>query len=167
MAIWEMTSLLVAPKKVFRSIYYHVRRPIFPAPPSEPPADHTHRRRNVRPPPRAPSLPPNKPPAQKRKTPGTAPTPPSPTCSPSSCSSRASRGASPTRPPWAQSCGSPSSSSSCTSWPCRCSWRPGHSSSWAGCSGRASRGCRGGGDSRGCLRRRGRGSSWSSGIVLM
>ena len=25
MAIWEMTSLLFAPKKVFRSIYYHVR----------------------------------------------------------------------------------------------------------------------------------------------
>ena len=24
MAIWEMTSLLFAPKKVFRSIYYHV-----------------------------------------------------------------------------------------------------------------------------------------------
>lgn len=24
MAIWEMTSLLVAPKKVFKSIYYHV-----------------------------------------------------------------------------------------------------------------------------------------------
>lgn len=26
MAIWEMTSLLIAPKKVFKSIYYHVRR---------------------------------------------------------------------------------------------------------------------------------------------
>ena len=25
MAIWEMTSILIAPKKVFRSIYYHVR----------------------------------------------------------------------------------------------------------------------------------------------
>jgi hypothetical protein len=25
MAIWEMTSLIIAPKKVFRSIYYHVR----------------------------------------------------------------------------------------------------------------------------------------------
>ena len=24
MAVWEMTSLLIAPKKVFRSIYYHV-----------------------------------------------------------------------------------------------------------------------------------------------
>jgi hypothetical protein len=24
MAIWEMTSLIIAPKKVFRSIYYHV-----------------------------------------------------------------------------------------------------------------------------------------------
>lgn len=24
MAIWEMTNLLVAPKKVFRSMYYHV-----------------------------------------------------------------------------------------------------------------------------------------------
>ena len=24
MAIWEMTRLLIAPKKVFRSIYYHV-----------------------------------------------------------------------------------------------------------------------------------------------
>lgn len=23
-AIWEMTSLIIAPKKVFRSIYYHV-----------------------------------------------------------------------------------------------------------------------------------------------
>lgn len=27
MAIWEMTSLLIAPKKVFRSIYYHVWLP--------------------------------------------------------------------------------------------------------------------------------------------
>jgi hypothetical protein len=27
MAIWEMTSLLIAPKKVFKSIYYHVRQP--------------------------------------------------------------------------------------------------------------------------------------------
>lgn len=27
MAIWEMTSLLIAPKKVFRSIYYHVITP--------------------------------------------------------------------------------------------------------------------------------------------
>ena len=27
MAIWEMTSLLIAPKKVFRSIYYHVMTP--------------------------------------------------------------------------------------------------------------------------------------------
>ncbi len=26
MAIWEMTSLVIAPKKVFRSIYYHVRQ---------------------------------------------------------------------------------------------------------------------------------------------
>lgn len=25
LAIWEMTSLIIAPKKVFRSIYYHVR----------------------------------------------------------------------------------------------------------------------------------------------
>jgi len=25
MAIWEMTSLIIAPKKVFRSIFYHVR----------------------------------------------------------------------------------------------------------------------------------------------
>ncbi|KAK9623385.1 hypothetical protein V6Z94_004295, partial [Aspergillus fumigatus] len=25
MAIWEMTSLLIAPKKVFKSIYYHKR----------------------------------------------------------------------------------------------------------------------------------------------
>ncbi|KAL8666236.1 MAG: hypothetical protein Q9168_007524 [Polycauliona sp. 1 TL-2023] len=24
MAIWEMTHLIIAPKKVFRSIYYHV-----------------------------------------------------------------------------------------------------------------------------------------------
>lgn len=24
MAIWEMTSLLIAPKKVFKSMYYHV-----------------------------------------------------------------------------------------------------------------------------------------------
>ena len=24
MAVWEMTSLIIAPKKVFRSIYYHV-----------------------------------------------------------------------------------------------------------------------------------------------
>lgn len=27
MAIWEMTSLLIAPKKVFKSIYYHVSYP--------------------------------------------------------------------------------------------------------------------------------------------
>ena len=27
MAVWEMTSLLIAPKKVFRSIYYHVIAP--------------------------------------------------------------------------------------------------------------------------------------------
>lgn len=27
MAIWEMTSLLIAPKKVFKSIYYHVSAP--------------------------------------------------------------------------------------------------------------------------------------------
>ena len=27
MAIWEMTSLLIAPKKVFKSIYYHVGIP--------------------------------------------------------------------------------------------------------------------------------------------
>ncbi|KAL1956554.1 hypothetical protein VTO42DRAFT_7025 [Malbranchea cinnamomea] len=25
MAIWEMTSLLIAPKKVFKSMYYHKR----------------------------------------------------------------------------------------------------------------------------------------------
>lgn len=25
MAIWEMWSLIIAPKKVFRSMYYHVR----------------------------------------------------------------------------------------------------------------------------------------------
>lgn len=36
MAIWEMTSLLIAPKKVFKSIYYHVsylsrcRRGLYP-----------------------------------------------------------------------------------------------------------------------------------------
>ena len=24
MAVWEMTSLLISPKKVFKSIYYHV-----------------------------------------------------------------------------------------------------------------------------------------------
>lgn len=27
MAIWEMTSLLIAPKKVFKSMYYHVSLP--------------------------------------------------------------------------------------------------------------------------------------------
>lgn len=27
MAIWEMTSLLIAPKKVFKSMYYHVGVP--------------------------------------------------------------------------------------------------------------------------------------------
>ncbi|KAL9039231.1 MAG: hypothetical protein Q9180_002652 [Flavoplaca navasiana] len=27
MAIWEMTQLIIAPKKVFRSIYYHVCYP--------------------------------------------------------------------------------------------------------------------------------------------
>lgn len=26
MAVWEMTHLLIAPKKVFKSIYYHKRR---------------------------------------------------------------------------------------------------------------------------------------------
>ena len=25
LAVWDMTSLIVAPKKVFRNIYYHVR----------------------------------------------------------------------------------------------------------------------------------------------
>ncbi|KKK14796.1 integral membrane protein [Aspergillus ochraceoroseus] len=35
MAIWEMTSLLIAPKKVFKSIYYHKRMPL--APPSASP----------------------------------------------------------------------------------------------------------------------------------
>ena len=29
MAIWEMTSLLIAPKKVFKSIYYHVSVSLF------------------------------------------------------------------------------------------------------------------------------------------
>jgi UNC-50 family. len=29
MAIWEMTSLLIAPKKVFKSIYYHVSCPVY------------------------------------------------------------------------------------------------------------------------------------------
>lgn len=33
MAIWEMTSLLIAPKKVFRSIYYHVRQALLSPPP--------------------------------------------------------------------------------------------------------------------------------------
>lgn len=28
MAIWEMMSLMIAPKKVFRSIYYHVSPPL-------------------------------------------------------------------------------------------------------------------------------------------
>lgn len=32
MAIWEMTSLLIAPKKVFRSIYYHVRQALLSPP---------------------------------------------------------------------------------------------------------------------------------------
>ena len=32
MAVWEMTSLIIAPKKVFRSIYYHVRPAIYPLP---------------------------------------------------------------------------------------------------------------------------------------
>lgn len=27
MAVWEMTHLLIAPKKVFKSIYYHKRMP--------------------------------------------------------------------------------------------------------------------------------------------
>ena len=26
LAVWEMTNLIIAPKKVFRSVYYHVRR---------------------------------------------------------------------------------------------------------------------------------------------
>lgn len=30
MAIWEMTSLLIAPKKVFKSIYYHVSSILLP-----------------------------------------------------------------------------------------------------------------------------------------
>ena len=30
MAVWEMTSLLIAPKKVFKSIYYHVSGIGFP-----------------------------------------------------------------------------------------------------------------------------------------
>jgi hypothetical protein len=32
MAVWEMTSLLIAPKKVFKSIYYHVSGIDFPVP---------------------------------------------------------------------------------------------------------------------------------------
>jgi hypothetical protein len=28
MAVWEMTHLLIAPKKVFKSIYYHKREQI-------------------------------------------------------------------------------------------------------------------------------------------
>lgn len=32
MAIWEMTSLLIAPKKVFKSIYYHVSTSLLMAP---------------------------------------------------------------------------------------------------------------------------------------
>ena len=30
LAIWEMTYLLIAPKKVFRAVYYHVRISVFP-----------------------------------------------------------------------------------------------------------------------------------------
>lgn len=28
MAVWEMTHLLIAPKKVFKSIYYHKRKSV-------------------------------------------------------------------------------------------------------------------------------------------
>lgn len=109
MAIWEMTSLLIAPKKVFRSIYYHV--PTAPILPSKellankkplletyaylPLSTRAHTQTNT---PHLPSPPSLLPPTnethstQKQKTHGTAPTPPSPTCSPSSCSSRAWRG---------------------------------------------------------------------------
>ncbi|KAK2747316.1 hypothetical protein FQN57_002214 [Myotisia sp. PD_48] len=31
MAIWEMTSLIIAPKKVFKSMYYHKRLSYSPA----------------------------------------------------------------------------------------------------------------------------------------
>lgn len=46
MAIWEMTSLLIAPKKVFKSIYYHVSTLDYPiGPPNY--ADHAIGSRNV------------------------------------------------------------------------------------------------------------------------
>ena len=49
MAIWEMTSLLIAPKKVFRSIYYHVSqiRQLTPIPNFKLPILIYLRRRNV------------------------------------------------------------------------------------------------------------------------
>jgi hypothetical protein len=46
MAIWEMTSLLIAPKKVFKSIYYHVSGLDYPNWPSNY-ADHVIGPRNV------------------------------------------------------------------------------------------------------------------------
>jgi UNC-50 family len=82
MAIWEMTHLMYAPKKVFKSIYYHKRN----TPPSIP-ESITYL---------SPSI--LTPPPQKPKTPGTAPTPPSPTSSPSSFSSPPSPGPSPIPP---------------------------------------------------------------------
>jgi hypothetical protein len=87
MAIWEMMSLIIAPKKVFRSIYYHVRTLLFlhwfttkqhyPNGSLDPPqrTERKQKRWNTA------NAPRNKP-----QKPTTAPTPPSPTSSPSSCS---------------------------------------------------------------------------------
>jgi len=105
----------------------------------------------------------------KQKTPTTAPTPPSPTCSPSSCSSPASPGVLPPRPLSPPRCGWRCCSCLCISCSCRCWWPRRRFSWWAGCWGRGSRGCRGGGGRRGCFGgpRMGRGMCWSLGIVSM
>lgn len=130
MAIWEMTSLLIAPKKVFKSIYYHVSGLDYPNWPSNY-ADHVIGPRNVS------LLIPGSTPCldrtctynygnasyhcpnralltfeQKPRTHGTGLIRHSPTYYHSSSSSQPSHGALLIRRASAQSCASPSSSSS-------------------------------------------------------
>lgn len=86
-AVWEMMSLIIAPKKVFRSIYYHVS-PLARATSRrhdnarDQPANQLRRNvysQNLSPPPAHADRH-----LQKQRTHGTGLTPPSPTCSRSS-----------------------------------------------------------------------------------
>ena len=49
-AVWEMTHLIIAPKKVFRNIYYHVCTPAHISPPQDSEPSLTNPSRNVPPP---------------------------------------------------------------------------------------------------------------------